>query len=274
MNSVIRKFLKVIVFLVFLELIFRCGGTILTIVQGVINEVKLLDSQIVHRKLEEGNAVRIVCVGDSLTGWSTYPEKLEEILNKRQHTKHYIVFKKGTPSATISQVRSLIPQLVDKFQPDIVVLMIGLGDQLNMNGNKQHPLSLAFEVLHDLFLRTKRIFGLKSLQNSADLSAKNPPIDPEYQYIQNFLRFHHVRLVACQYPMMDIELLKNQFPSKDGIIFVDNRKIFIDAGAQENYFSLFYDHLTEDFGHLTSKGEELLSEHIAEAILNTSPVQQ
>ena len=72
---------------------------------------------------------------------------------------------------------------------------------------------------------------------------------------------------------MDINLLKNKFVSKNETIFVDNRKVFADAGLEDNYFAFFYDRLTQDMGHLTARGEEVLSKNIAEAILDQNFVK-
>jgi hypothetical protein len=54
--------------------------------------------------------------------------------------------------------------------------------------------------------------------------------------------------------------------SKD-IIFVDNEKIFKDALKEESPKEYFTDMFAGDFGHCTPKGNRLLAQNIADAIL-------
>jgi hypothetical protein len=68
--------------------------------------------------------------------------------------------------------------------------------------------------------------------------------------------------------MRSIESLKKIFQGNDkGIIFVDNEKIFKDAVARNGYRDYFRDIFGGEFGHCTEKGNRLLAENIADAIL-------
>jgi len=51
------------------------------------------------------------------------------------------------------------------------------------------------------------------------------------------------------------------------VIFVDNERIFKDAIGKKGYNKYFTDMFGGDFGHCTQKGNKLLAENIANAIL-------
>ena len=68
--------------------------------------------------------------------------------------------------------------------------------------------------------------------------------------------------------MRNIKPLKNIFQGKaDGIIFVDNEKIFKEALNVSSYRDYFVDMFGGDFGHCTEPGNRLLAENIGNTIL-------
>jgi len=67
--------------------------------------------------------------------------------------------------------------------------------------------------------------------------------------------------------MRSIEPLKRIFGDQQGIIFVDNEKVFKDAVRKQGYTQYFLDMFGGDFGHCTKKGNRLLAENIANVIL-------
>jgi len=74
--------------------------------------------------------------------------------------------------------------------------------------------------------------------------------------------------VCVQYPLRSVNPLKKIFKGfTQGVIFVDNEKIFKDAVAQEGYEAYFSDKFAGDFGHCTKKGNRLLAQNIANAIV-------
>jgi hypothetical protein len=64
-----------------------------------------------------------------------------------------------------------------------------------------------------------------------------------------------------------LEPLKKIFEGQSGIILVDNENIFIKAIQKDGYSAYFTDAFGGDFGHCTEKGNKLLAENIANAIL-------
>ncbi|HTY45926.1 MAG TPA: tetratricopeptide repeat protein [Patescibacteria group bacterium] len=89
-----------------------------------------------------------------------------------------------------------------------------------------------------------------------------------YQRLKDILDTQGIRLVCVQYPMRNIGPLKAIFRSgQEGVVFVDNEKIFRDALKKDGYNAYFRDAFGGDFGHCTDKGNKLLAENIANAIL-------
>jgi hypothetical protein len=67
--------------------------------------------------------------------------------------------------------------------------------------------------------------------------------------------------------MCTIAPLKKIFEGQEGIIFVDNEKVFKEALKNAKYEDYFRDMFGGNFGHCTPKGNKLLAENIANTIL-------
>jgi len=76
-----------------------------------------------------------------------------------------------------------------------------------------------------------------------------------------------IKMVAVQYPVRSVEPLKKLFESTQGIIFVDNERVFKDVLSYESYDDYFDDCIGGEFGHATAKGNRLLAGNIANMIL-------
>jgi tetratricopeptide (TPR) repeat protein len=88
-----------------------------------------------------------------------------------------------------------------------------------------------------------------------------------YQKLKEVLDKRKIKLVCAQYPMRSVEPLKNIFGSQqEGVIFVDNEKVFKEAIARAGYREYFMDMCAGDFGHCTPKGNRLLAQSIANTI--------
>jgi len=96
----------------------------------------------------------------------------------------------------------------------------------------------------------------------------NPVTVQNYRTLKGILDKKGIRLVCVQYPMRSIQPLKKIFQGRqEGVVFVDNERIFRDAVKKDGYLAYFNDMFGGDFGHCTAKGNRLLAERIAEAIL-------
>ncbi len=88
-----------------------------------------------------------------------------------------------------------------------------------------------------------------------------------YRKIKTILDKRCIRLVCVEYPMHSIEPLKKIFEGQEGVIFVDNENIFKNAINKDSYNDYFTDMFAGDFGHCTNKGNRLLADNIANAVL-------
>lgn len=94
-----------------------------------------------------------------------------------------------------------------------------------------------------------------------------PVFYDSYPKLKEILDHRGMKLVCVQYPNRDVEPLRKIFAGQKGIIFVDNEKIFKDALKKGSYKDYFSDMFAGDFGHCTPRGNRLLAENIANAIL-------
>lgn len=96
----------------------------------------------------------------------------------------------------------------------------------------------------------------------------NPVTYNNYQRLKDIVvRQRKLKLVCAQYPTRSAQLLKELFTGQDRVIFVDNETIFTNAIKQEGFWAYFKDSFAGDFGHCTPKGNRLLSENIADVII-------
>ncbi|MDD5027394.1 MAG: tetratricopeptide repeat protein [Candidatus Omnitrophica bacterium] len=99
------------------------------------------------------------------------------------------------------------------------------------------------------------------------LNEYSPVAVTSYRKLKKILDKRGIRLICMQYPMRNIEPLKKIFIEQNGIIFIDNEKIFKEAIARRDYRDYFIDMFAGDFGHCTVRGNELLAENIANVII-------
>ncbi|MDD5080208.1 MAG: tetratricopeptide repeat protein [Candidatus Omnitrophica bacterium] len=139
--------------------------------------------------------------------------------------------------------------------------------------------AIAFNPRNDLAYRTLKVLyaemGNAKLAREYDRKANE--LRPYYyprEVIDNYRKLKAVldrRGIACvcmQYPLRSIEPLKEIFRGDEyGIIFVDNQAVFQKALEKSSHTEYFTDMVGGDFGHCTPKGNRLLAENIADAVL-------
>jgi tetratricopeptide (TPR) repeat protein len=95
----------------------------------------------------------------------------------------------------------------------------------------------------------------------------NPQTAQNYRNLKVILDKKGIRLVCVQYPLRSIRPLEDIFYGQDGIIYVDNERIFRKAIKERGYGSYFLDIFGGDFGHCNKEGNMILATNIANAIL-------
>lgn len=88
-----------------------------------------------------------------------------------------------------------------------------------------------------------------------------------YKQLYNTLNKRGIKLVAMQYPTRNVDELRGMFEGNEDIIFVSNEENFQKALEVGRYEDYFIDRCYNSFGHGTAKGNRLIAENVADAIL-------
>jgi tetratricopeptide (TPR) repeat protein len=120
-KKILLFFLGLFLVLVTLEIGLRVGGFIMLSAQEHRN----------LRSIQQNGEFRIMCLGESTTQ-GQYPPYLEEILNQRNLGVKISVIDKGLTGTNSLAIRLRLEADLDKYQPDIVVTMMGGNDRKTM----------------------------------------------------------------------------------------------------------------------------------------------
>jgi lysophospholipase L1-like esterase len=112
-----------------------------------------------------GGTFRILCIGDSNTygtgveRFETYPAQLQTFLNARRGTTRFQVTNLGVPGSNSAQVRNRLPRYLDLYDPDLVIVLIGVNDYWNPEETETEAATSPDQRLHRRLskLRTYRL---------------------------------------------------------------------------------------------------------------------
>jgi len=130
----INLFLLFFLFVVLLETALRLGGFIFVYFQESSN----------RKNMERAGAYRILCLGESTTacgGSNSYPDQLERILNHANSGLTFSVINKGVVGTNSTAIISSLENNLNKYNPQMVIAMMGINDQGNYLIDKA-PVSL------------------------------------------------------------------------------------------------------------------------------------
>jgi tetratricopeptide (TPR) repeat protein len=88
-----------------------------------------------------------------------------------------------------------------------------------------------------------------------------------YQALLDMTLPRGIQLVVVQYPMRPLRPLELLVGQREGVVFVDNQASFEAAVAREGYNALFVDSYGGDFGHCSARGNRVVAENIASAMV-------
>lgn len=120
MGKIQTRIVKVILFLLYIEIFLRCGGALFTLAQEGVNRLKA----------SKVNDIVVVCFGDSMTVYGNYPAELEKILNKLQNKRRFVVVNKGMPMAMTQNTAYTVSDYINHNKVDIAILMSGIEDEM------------------------------------------------------------------------------------------------------------------------------------------------
>jgi len=127
---------------------------------------------------------------------------------------------------------------------------------------------LVYARLGELYMRTGETEkAAETLEQTRALHPETDSITVEnYAAIINTATENGIILIMVQYPMRQAPLLKEIAGRRTGVLVVDNGKSFKEAVEMEGYWSYFVDIFAGDFGHMSVKGKQLISENITDVI--------
>ncbi len=88
-----------------------------------------------------------------------------------------------------------------------------------------------------------------------------------YKMLNRALRARGIRLIAMQYPNKSAEEFKELLGDAPGVVLLNNERNFAKALADGRYEDYFMDRFAATFGHCTPKGNRLIAENAAVAVL-------
>lgn len=136
---------------------------------------------------------RVLCVGDSYTYGigsksreGSYPSRLEEYLRSGEGQESWIVVNEGWPSRNSQELDALLPNLLQKYDPDWVVVLIGINDRWN-EARPADSAAVAPPADPRTWTwkwRTKRLFeiawaNLRGNRNRGASTEESPPAAPD-----------------------------------------------------------------------------------------------
>lgn len=135
--------LGLITFLFLFEIILRTFGYVYYSYR-IKNEVPSVDND---------NSIKILSLGDSFTfglgvpkGYS-YPEQLGEMLSREDNSNQkFIVYNGAIPGCNSSQLSKHLPDFIQKYDPDILVIMIGINNKDCIQGSNYFLFNSGFKT--------------------------------------------------------------------------------------------------------------------------------
>ncbi|HLD69536.1 MAG TPA: tetratricopeptide repeat protein [Candidatus Omnitrophota bacterium] len=112
-----------------------------------------------------------------------------------------------------------------------------------------------------------RISHAQAVTAHAKANGYLPVTIDNYNRIVDAVLSRGIKLICMQYPLRNIEPLKDILKNKEKIIFVENKTNFETALKNAEYSLYFSDNFGGDFGHCTRRGNELIARSAARAIV-------
>ena len=148
--------------LIILEIALRTGGFVLSLAQERNN----LNS------LGQKRAYRIICLGESTTA-NEYPHFLEEALNRHSKQAKFSVMDLGVPGNTTDGMLADLEHNLSKYEPDIVVAMLGVNEEFDNVGGRHNVTGSDFSRVIKLLKQLKQRWRTKFLEITARPAQKD-----------------------------------------------------------------------------------------------------
>lgn len=184
--------------IVLLEIGLRIGGFVLLSLQEHRNRIAI----------RQKGAYRIMCFGDGVTagGNEAYPSQLEDILNQRNIGVKFSVVNKAIPAIDTSIILSLLEDNLDKYNPDMVITMIGIKDTRSYGSSKAFIAFLTslriykfIRLLWQNIITKVRTVGICEAKENTLFPSNNPSLpangndQKDYKFYIELGKYYHSR---------------------------------------------------------------------------------
>jgi len=208
-----------------------------------------------NKAQDKNNSIKILCLGDSFTFGSgaepgySYPEQLESLLNKNNPKSKFIVYNYvgtgSSPGLNSSQLLKILDRNIAKYQPQIIIVLIGMHNKWNLNGSNYFLFTAKgwksrFYQLDGLLtnLRTYKLLkitignlkdnfaGRSQFQEESRESAENPEVEAHLNLAEKNLSHKEEVALAIEGYERVIELDSNndEAYAKLGRIYENQKK--------------------------------------------------
>jgi len=153
--------------IILLEIIVRLTGFVFLSFQEYKNK----------KILQEKDTFRILCLGESMTV-NMYPDPLEEILNKKIPEMEFSVIDEGRTGTNSKYIVLVLDEKLDKYKPDMVVVMTGCNDSKDILPYGNVPIS---EKLPFKAYRLVRILWYNIVNKTKEVEIYNLREEDDFQ---------------------------------------------------------------------------------------------
>ncbi len=182
-NKVFISIFSLFLFFLLLELALRLIGSFYSFKKtnlSPLGENSVIKEEIFKKDSEyTKNNYTILCVGDSFTFggyWAlkeTYPYYLEKLLNSVGRGNNYRVINAGVCEYNSRQVLIRLPFLLEKYKPNMVIIMVGATERFNLAGYTLFDRGLKSFIHNFRVYKMFKIISLNIKANILDRNTKN-----------------------------------------------------------------------------------------------------
>ncbi len=208
--------------------------------------------------------LRVLCLGESTTA-SGYPALLQQSLERALGKDSVVVINAGWRGVRAETIKRRVPRFLQKYQPDVVVTMIGINDEIiERKGNRWYTNSAVGDSIRDMGGMNEHSTGTASEERVA---ASMPDYAQPYREIVAALEKDGVAVLAAQYPMRPVSDLAALLARNPDVVYVDNEASFRRGVDKKGFDFYFEDNFAGDFGYMTDAGMRLFADTVAERLV-------
>jgi hypothetical protein len=144
--------------------------------------------------------------------------------------------------------------------------MAGIND-IKQDRKEEGGLSVLTELKTFDFIKRliPQLFNKAEYIDEKDI-AEHKDVRNNYRRIKKTADSLGAKLAVMQYPLRNVDPLKNIFEEEEGVIFISNEENFEKKVKENGYEEYFVDKFGGDFGHCTDKGNYIIAESVYEKL--------